>query len=104
MKLEIEILKQNIKRRDNYKDLLLSVLESLPFPVPLSFLCFMTGIPKPKICKVLKQLQKYYPNKIIKTTIARCTFYKYVNNFKSSSTHLAIVKVKRWKNGIYLNM
>jgi DNA-binding transcriptional regulator GbsR (MarR family) len=94
MRLEIKILKQCPSlKENNYKEAALNILKASPCPISLSLLSAWTGISKSRLCKVLKQLCKYHPEKIKKITIARDVFYQYVSS--SRSTFFAIVKVRK---------
>jgi hypothetical protein len=94
MKLEIESLKQHRRKiESHYAETILQILQASPAPLSLSLLSTWTGIPKYRLCKVLKQLCKYYPEKIRKITVAKDAFYQYIPT--PNSAFLAIIKVKR---------
>jgi hypothetical protein len=93
--LEIEILKQYPRKIENhYAEKILQILRASPVPLSLSLLSAWTGVPKYRLCKVLKKLSKYYPEKIRKVTIAKDSFYRYTPS-TSRSTFLAIIKVRK---------
>jgi len=65
------------KRSENYSEIVLNVLKASPVPLPLNFISFLVGLPKFKVCKILKKLEKYHPKELKKITITKACFYSF---------------------------
>ena len=73
-KIDFFKYKQHLSKDEDYDSQILKVLKRASIPLPLNLISRLTNIPKPRLCKRLKSLEK--SGIVEKSTISPVAFYK----------------------------